>query len=291
MLHEILPDYNRSNTDDYMDAITLSDQIDNSGYSYFSNKTEQGPAALALSVSTASPDFNMESYLASPPLTSSNPCFDTPSTGPATPWENFSQSTLPCIQDGLAGFPGSTTNSTNSSDESRPRCQCLQTIDLLLGKVDGKSQNLDFAALDTILSTQREALTHCTSVLKCLTCGGRPEYILLLGLVTERLATVYETIMHLYLDDVRLDRKHNPYTPSSLSRNISIGRYEISSPEEWTSLMRVLILLQLKTLGTLLAGMRTAIARAPSPAQLPLVQATEQRVQSLMQRLQRAGDD
>lgn len=179
------------------------------------------------------------------------------------------------------------------------QCQCLQTVGDLLEGLDGKSHATARATLDSILASQKEALGRCDSVLNCPTCVARPEYILFLELITENLTSLCELTVSKYLSEAQSrDRDALPGcrphpdcgSPSSAScSKVFLGKYEIESPEEWSSLIRVLIGMQLRNLRTLLQRMTTASSPGPGPGpgatRRAKVQATEERVAQLVKQL------
>ena len=293
LLRDILPGYICQSPDDQWNEMTLPNTTD-IGDSYFSNSIHNEPAStdLALSPCPIFPEFGTDSYL-TPPLTSLQSCVDTTASEPATPCQSLSVSMLPRVQDDqkIALEHGSKT--LPSSDDSPARCQCLRLIGVLLEDLERKNHLDDPAALDSILAWQKRALAHCSTVLSCSTCVARSEYILLLGLITERLATLCESTVCLYSKEVlrrsnfriSSNGKHHSRTSSEEFSTVFLGRYEIDSSEEWSSLIRVVIVLQLRSLRSLLRGMKKAATAGTNATQLPMVQATERRVDGLIQEL------
>lgn len=242
-----------------------------------------------LSKAPASPAFSIDSFLASPPLSSRQPCFDRTSSGP----ESLSLSTLARAQDGPENTLSNVSKALSPPDDSPTRCQCLWTIEVSLEELERKQHIVDPAALDSILALQKKALAGGYSVLDCSTCVSRSEYVLLLGLTTERLVTLCESAVSMYLEEVQRrsssrtspDRKYQSRTSSGESIKTFLGRYEIESLEEWSSLMRVLIVIQLRNLLTLLAGIKKAALSGTNVTRLPMVQATERRIGVLIQKV------
>lgn len=283
LLRDILPDYTYQHSDDQWDTITLPSPKDiEEPYGSESAHNGHGFTNFALSLyptlinfkpytktsidmrndveptskSPLSPQINMDSYLASPPLTSRQPHFGAISGGP----ESWSLSTLPRAPEGLESVLGNGSKSLRPSGNSPTRCECLRTIEVLFEELERKKHTIDPAALDSILASQKKALVRCNSVLSCSTCAARSEYILLLGLITERLATLCESTVSLYLKEVQRrssfrtssNGKHHSRTSSEETNKVFLGRYEIESPEEWSSLIRVLIVIQIRNLRILL---------------------------------------
>ena len=292
-LFDILPAAICQSPNGQWDDMTISNPTD-IGDSYFSKVTQKelGSTDLALSPSPTLPGFDMDSYL-TPPMTSPQQSPDKTSSEPATPHQNLSKSALSRVQDDQNTALGHGSKILPSSSDSPARCQCLRVIGVLLEDLERKNCLDDPAAIDATLAGQKRAIAQCSTVLSCSTCVARSEYILLLGMITERLAIICESTVALYLKE--LQRRSNfrsssngNYSSRSSSQEAStffLGRYEIESPEEWSSLIRVLIVMQLRNLRSLLGGMKKAASAGTHTTQLPMVQATERRVASLIQKL------
>lgn len=235
-------------------------------------------------------EFSLDSFLSTPPG------FDGLTNIPATPREAFNLIAQASVnredhQNPKSVYP-------NQANQPHTRCQCLNTVAVLLEELEAKSKLVDPAALDSILASQKEALGRCNSVLSCTTCFPKPEYILLLGMVTERLACLCEATVTKYLEEAA-QRQSNSVTEASNGRHHSrtssagsggakvfLGSYEIESPEEYNGVIRFLIALQLQSLRKFIEGMKKAAGTGPSCAsQLPKVQAAEKRVAKLIQKI------
>ncbi len=162
---------------------------------------------------------------------------------------------------------------------------------ILLEDLETKARHVDTAALDSILSSQKEALGRCNTVLNCPGCFLRPEYILLLGMVTERLASLCESTVAKYLDDVddgtpfQINARGNPMD----GVKVSLGGYEIETPDERVGMVRLLIVMQLQSLRKFIEGVANAVAsRKESRTQVLKVQAAEQRLAKLIQRIRQS---
>ncbi len=162
---------------------------------------------------------------------------------------------------------------------------------ILLEDLETKARHVNTAALDSILVSQKEALGRCNTVLNCPSCFLRPEYILLLGMVTERLASLCESTVAKYLDDVddgtpfQINARGNPMD----GVKVSLGGYEIETPDERVGMVRLLIVMQLQSLRKFIEGVANAVAsRKESRTQVLKVQAAEQRLAKLIQRIRQS---
>lgn len=169
---------------------------------------------------------------------------------------------------------------------------------ILLEDLESKARQVDTAALDSILVSQKEALGRCNSVLNCSTCFLRPEYILLLGMVTERLVSQCESTVAKYLDDVNegtpfretlADGKCHLRGKAIDDCRVCFGSYEIETPNERVGLVRLMIVNQLQSLREFIEAVAVAVAsRREGKTQVLKVRAAEQRLSKLIQRIRQS---
>ena len=185
-------------------------------------------------------------------------------------------------------------HSSQSSQRTRP-CRCCNVIASMLERLEARNSVVDRSALDKILASQREALNHCNSVLQCTECILRPEYILLLGVVAERLTTSCESIVAQYLSESSEQSlsNHSAFGRgkcklSKEQNRIYVGSYGIESVEEWHGLMQFLIALQLRSLVHLLRRMKKAASTGVSAARLPNIGATERRIAVMINQVRKS---
>jgi hypothetical protein len=147
------------------------------------------------------------------------------------------------------------------------------------------------AELDSIVAYQKEAIKCCRSMLTCSSCIAKRENLVLLVFVTEKIVAACGRIVVLYRmkdgdtragsvpfsllscvedRDLASASSSSPKTDcthsgsimstrtgtSSHWRELLLGDYEVSSPQEWEHLVRVLIFLQLRAVMELLADMK-----------------------------------
>ena len=170
---------------------------------------------------------------------------------------------------------------------------------MVLEDLEIKARYVDSAALDSILVSQREALARCQSALNCSACSLRPECILLLGMVTERLASLCESTVAKYFEvvsdgtpfqDTNPDDKYHSRGNPMDDVEIRLGGYEIETPDERGRLVRLLIAMRLQGIRKFIEGVATVVAsRREGLSHLPKVQAAEQRLAKLIQRIRQSG--
>lgn len=165
---------------------------------------------------------------------------------------------------------------------SSPACGCLATLVELLEELDTPAR----PALDVALASHKLFLKRALRVLHCSSCHSRSEHLVLLTRVCNKLVRLCERIVLSYL------QADSSMTSSSSSLSIAdhfscppteslfLGCYETDS-SEWDSLVCVILSLQLRSLGNLLAGVR----RSASLAQHPRLQEAEAKLRLLVDRL------
>ncbi len=166
----------------------------------------------------------------------------------------------------------------------------------MLIELEAKSLVFENGTLDSMLASQKDSLSRCNSILDCQNCSMRAEYILLLGLLAQNLTNLCETTVNKYLDEVRRPSENDktldatiPSPPSSeTSDKVYLGHYKVESPQEWHTLMKVLIIMQLQNVQSLLKGMFKAASLGSNAKHFPMIERpcpTERRVTILIQRL------
>ena len=124
---------------------------------------------------------------------------------------------------------------------------------------------------------------------------------MLLGMVTERLASLCESTVAKYLDDVQHDGSssfsdfnHNYHNQHGRGNpmdgvKVSLGGYEIETPDERVGMVRLLIVMQLQSLRKFVEGVANAVAsRKEGKTQVAKVQAAEQRLARLIQKIRQS---
>ncbi|EOD47381.1 putative c6 zinc finger domain protein [Neofusicoccum parvum UCRNP2] len=180
-------------------------------------------------------------------------------------------------------------------DASKP-CGCLATVVELLEELDALAR----PTLDVALASHKLFLNRALRVLNCSGCRARSEHMVLLTRVCDKLVRLAERIVLSYLQldaaaptprssltstsssACSLSQPPSPSFPCPPAESLFLGCYE-TDPSEWDSLVRVILSLQLRSLGTLLAGVR----RSASSPQQPRLQVAETKVRLLADELQR----
>ncbi|KAF4536462.1 C6 zinc finger domain containing protein [Lasiodiplodia theobromae] len=167
---------------------------------------------------------------------------------------------------------------------SSPVCGCLATLVELLEELDTPAR----PTLDAALASHKLFLKRALRVLHCSSCHSRSEHLVLLTRVCDKLVRLCERIVLSYLQadssSMTLTSSSPPtpdYFPYPPTESLFLGCYETDA-SEWGSLVCVILSLQLRSLGSLLAGVR----RSASLAQQPRLQQAEAKLRLLVDRLQ-----
>ncbi|RHZ43462.1 uncharacterized protein CDV56_100614 [Aspergillus thermomutatus] len=148
-------------------------------------------------------------------------------------------------------------------------------------------------SLDSTLAWQKEARTNCLKMLRCKHCNSRSDYMMLLTVVCDKLATLSGKVIAIYLQHCNKNppeatRFPTPSCspPKSSNKNppngMFVGNYEIDNPSEWSSVMSVLMRIQLRSLWSLMQEAKTVAYMASLSTQLAKLQDTEHRVSKLI---------
>ncbi|GIJ84477.1 hypothetical protein Asppvi_003324 [Aspergillus pseudoviridinutans] len=210
------------------------------------------------------PRMSMSATLLSPPLSSEDKIqhYPPPAAHPD-----------PSLFDICIAMP--TALRTSASTASGP-CQCLAAIVFAVEDLEASCTAGHRAELDSITAYQKEVITRCRSQLKCSGCMARRETLVLLVFMLEKLVAACGRIVGLYRVKDAQVQVRLPSPSSSLVndngdadadradcsistdwRKLLVGDYEISSPQEWEHLVRVLIFLQLRAVMELLADVNS----------------------------------
>ena len=155
-------------------------------------------------------------------------------------------------------------------------CQCLPMIVTLLEKLGNISEAIDRTVLDIGLAMHKTSLGHCHTILRCERCISKPEYFKLLALVSEKLVHLCELIVDYNLQSNSGARRSLPSVRENQPRRVvSFGQYKIDHQPEMDCIVRVLISLQIRALGSLLLDMK----KAGPTTEMSKLEASERRLQ------------
>lgn len=180
-------------------------------------------------------------------------------------------------------------------------CKCLQSIVSLLEELENRASTIDTHPLDSVLAYQKEALNHCSRMVGCSPCAARSDYMMLLGVVSDKLISSYEHVITKHTESTRkrVDNNEDEDGTSSSSsssfragteggaeytRIVSFGCYKIDGAAEWKYVSRVLITLQLRQVFGLLAQMQHIAERTARGPQVSALRIREQRLKAITEK-------
>lgn len=154
-----------------------------------------------------------------------------------------------------------------ASSHSPPSCSCMHTALGILENLEVKNSRLNLDAVDHVLCFKKQALTQCNAMLDCRNCNALSGFMMLLVVICEKMVASFERLATSCHDQ---QKQQHHETPSGLGgwakadgtglgkgQSIFLGDYEVDLAEERWSLVRVLVMLQLKNLGNLLMRLRS----------------------------------
>ena len=127
----------------------------------------------------------------------------------------------------------------------------------LLDEVETKTMAIDPKTVDEILAYHRHAVENGNEVLSCRSCSSRSEYVTLLTIMSDKLATLSDKMVAAFI--CHLQGQDDPGNQNLIDdsgewrngkQGMRLGEYEIKTHKEWTCLIRAVITLQIKELMT-----------------------------------------
>ncbi len=184
-------------------------------------------------------------------------------------------------------------DSSHSLSHSQESCQCLQTIVSRLEELENQKNTMNSNTLDSVLATHKEGLKNCNAMLQCAHCSARSENMMLLALICEKLVTLSEKLVSKYLQQAKHFQPRITSSKQNTSKGgrddlvkakpqaqISFGEYYLDPGLGWEYVIRILILLELRSLKSFMASMKDA-ASAICGTQLGVLQAAQRRLATI----------
>lgn len=153
---------------------------------------------------------------------------------------------------------------TATSQPSSSACQCMQSALRILEELEVKNSRDDLYAADHVLSFQKRALGQCNAMLNCKNCSTISGFMMLLVVICDKMVTSFERVSTCVEQLQRPSGVQEVGRPRAGSigdgQAVSLGDYEIDSLQERCCLVSVLVLLQLKRLGSVLTRLKNIAA-------------------------------
>ena len=192
--------------------------------------------------------------------------------------------TTDCLQDGMSQPRDTPTasQSVNGLPSTTTPCKCLSTTVSLLEELGSQRAH---TSLDGILAMHKDYVGRCGNVLNCALCMSKPEPVMRLVLVYEKLVSFCEDMTNEHLrGKSQTQGKDQPITPR-LDQQVVIGKYKTDSEEEWQCLVGALVLYQVKSLGRQMLLLRMPASVLLRGVQISKCLACERKLQALIESL------
>ncbi|TGJ85003.1 hypothetical protein E0Z10_g3716 [Xylaria hypoxylon] len=225
--------------------------------------------------SLTSTDFNVG--LATSWSFSSTKAFPFPDAqGPATTSDLTSYPSSQHAHEASTPFPISSRSQAQFEQKtlqySNQQCddRCLFTITPLLEEIEDRMQNMKPPRLEGVLRWQKNACRKCIQVLRCRTCYPSSEHMMLLIMFCDKLIMLTQKLLSHTTDKLKFQGSY------------SMRDYEVSDPNEMLGLVHLLSGLCVRSIGTLLSGIKASPGVEGRQVQLVLIRNIEQQVERTM---------
>lgn len=208
----------------------------------------------------------------------------------------------------------------NDTSQRQTACRCLQSTLALLEELENRLSTNHLQSIDSILTCQKQTITHCTQMVDCSDCAARSNYMTLLGVVCDKLIASYEQVLvpsmaeRVRQRDYGFDtlsqsgqtRSNMPRAGSqavlgqstkicareATSRSdlvcpTSFGTYQIDGQSEQDAVIRALLALQLRQASSLLAHMQIIAEETSRPQQILALRIRRQRLARVIEQLKK----
>ncbi|KAF2113822.1 hypothetical protein BDV96DRAFT_118214 [Lophiotrema nucula] len=185
----------------------------------------------------------------------------------------------------------SSTRQQSSVKSILRACQCLNVIVSTTEDVEATISNAEDRGLDLMLASHKEALKSCQRLLQCYGCTTKPESVMLLTFVCDKLVELCAKTVSRFMSCSRataaLYSDHSKIADKCklLYEETTVGEYVVSSREEWECLIRALVGLQLRSLRELIGKMKELAPSVLPESRFSKLVAHENKVMDLIQRM------
>ncbi|KAF3760419.1 hypothetical protein M406DRAFT_335085 [Cryphonectria parasitica EP155] len=164
-------------------------------------------------------------------------------------------------------------------------CQCLQNVVLLIEELESEGNTVSTRTIDTWLASLKESLRCVEAMLRCASCGDRPENMTILTFLTDRIMSSCERHIDAYLDSAgpgsRSTGGIQNRRSSHHSSAVYFGEYMVESPYETEIIVRNLIVWQLRTFNARINDMKDVSATVNMDSLFRKVTSTKRRIATL----------
>lgn len=199
------------------------------------------------------------------------------------------ESTLPNGHQRISRPRNSTISSSGASVSTAPdpACECLSRAVQILEELENLIRQKRPNSIDSILSVQKQALTHGSKMVECGTCRALSASMLLLSLVSEKLVTLCERVANSCSSErqqqqIELDFEKNCSGSMNNEQKVYLGEYEMESVNEWGPVANVLLLMQSKRILSMLSQLKKLAVTAQWQTHLLILRKAEKLMFSVL---------
>ena len=168
----------------------------------------------------------------------------------------------------------------------------------LLDEVEIKTMAITPTTVDEILAYHRHAVENTNEVLSCKSCSSRSEYVTLLAIISDKLATLSDKIVGAFICHLQGQENLESQSLVDISgewrndkKEMRLGEYEIKTHKEWTCLITAVIALQLKELMTHVRKVRIVAASIRRGVQVQGLKNLEKKLKDMLVKMEEVGLD
>ncbi|KAI0506899.1 hypothetical protein F5B22DRAFT_659817 [Xylaria bambusicola] len=204
----------------------------------------------------------------------------------------ISESTMPDLQTSPLSMPLQMVAVQHGQDErdwlhsqTREPCQCLQRVVFLLEELDSESLGTNIKELGPWLSRHKEALRCSEALLTCSLCQAKPEHMTILTFLTDRLIAMCDNVVSAYLQTMEGDANNTGMAYRDAAWLVLVGNFEIDSPQEWSALVRTMLIMQLRGLDSFMVRFKDLLQAIGGEVVRRKADSTQNRISTLLEKL------
>ncbi|KAI1198373.1 hypothetical protein F5X97DRAFT_323525 [Nemania serpens] len=172
-------------------------------------------------------------------------------------------------------------------------CQCFQSVVYLFQEIHSGAIDLSAKDLGAWLSSYKEALRCCEALLMCSLCRVKAEYMLILGLLADRLIIMCDEAISAYLSTWagNANGEINLNSAKDGAWVVYVDNFEINSLLEWRTLISTLLTIQLRRLDALMAQFKNSLWEIEGNSVCTRAESIQSQISALLERINQAQPD
>ncbi|MCJ1314167.1 hypothetical protein MMC25_007847 [Agyrium rufum] len=168
-------------------------------------------------------------------------------------------------------------------------CSCLQNAVLILEALEDHAIRVDQQAMDTSLAYHKQVIDQVRFLTHCLRCTTRSDYILMLVILCDKIAGLYERVITNLRQATRLQTRHGKQKDDDLERKILFGDYAVDSVTEWIQIIKSIVGVHLRKLSDQLEYIKALSTKESRESRLLMLRTAEQTVARLEEEINKIG--